>query len=207
MKLKEMKEKTFALIEELYPELNNLAEDEDVINKINGVVNSVQMDLMKFRKITANEEIEIELDDDRIIDLKDYDDIYQLNKVILVPNEEDMVTTFNMIDNTTLEIDNTFAGTIRIYYYKYPTLCKTIFEADTTETADEKRQREDNRYVFELDPVLLEIMPYGIARDLLRLDMISNYGSYFERTYNELIQRLDSRNTAGFITIEGGIDL
>ena len=201
MKLKEMKEKTFALIEELYPELNNLAEDEDVINKINGVVNSVQMDLMKFRKITANEEIEIELDDDRIIDLKDYDDIYQLNKVILVPNEEDMVTTFNMIDNTTLEIDNSFAGTIRIYYYKYPTLCKTMFNNDT------ERQNEDNRYSFELDPVLLEIMPYGIARDLLRLDMISNYGSYFERTYNELIQRLDSRNTAGFITIEGGIDL
>lgn len=201
MKLKEMKEKTFALIEELYPELSNLAEDEDVINKINGVVNSVQMDLMKFRKITANDEIEIELDDDRIIDLKDYDDIYQLNKVILVPNEEDMITTFNMIDNTTLEIDNSFAGTIRLYYYKYPTLCKTMFNNDT------ERQNEDNRYVFEIDPMLIEIMPYGIARDLLRLDMISNYGSYFERTYNDLIQRLDSRNTAGFITIEGGIDL
>lgn len=201
MKLKEMKEKTFALIEELYPELSNLAEDEDVINKINGVVNSIQMDLMKFRKITANDEIEIELDDDRIIDLKDYDDIYQLNKVILIPNEEDMITTFNMIDNTTLEIDNSFAGTIRLYYYKYPTLCKTMFNNDT------ERQNEDNRYTFEIDPMLLEIMPYGIARDLLRLDMISNYGSYFERTYNDLIQRLDSRNTSGFITIEGGIDL
>jgi len=201
MKLKEMKEKTFALIEELYPELNNLAEDEDVINKINGVVNSVQMDLMKFRKITANTEINVGLNDDRIIDLKGYDDIYQINKIKLVPNEEDMVTTFNMIDNTTLEVDNSFAGTIRIYYYKYPTLCKTMFNNDT------ERQNEDNRYVFEIDPMLLEIMPYGIARDLLRLDMISNYGSYFERTYNDLIQRLDSRNTAGFITIEGGIDL
>lgn len=201
MKLKEMKTKTFALIEELYPSLNNLAEDEDVINKINGVVNSVQMDLMKFRKITANDEIEIELDDDRIIDLKDYDDIYQVNKIKLVPNEEDMDTTFTMIDNTTLEISDTFAGTIRLYYYKYPTLCKTMFNNDT------ERQNEDNRYVFEIDPMLLEIMPYGIARDLLRLDMISNYGSYFERTYNELIQRLDSRNTAGFVTIEGGIDL
>lgn len=201
MKLKEMKEKTFALIEELYPELSNLAEDEDVINKINGVVNSIQMDLMKFRKITANTEINVELNDDRIIDLKGYDDIYQVNRIILVPNEEDMVTTFNMIDNTTLEVDNSFAGTIRIYYYKYPTLCKTMFNNDT------ERQNEDNRYVFEIDPMLLEIMPYGIARDLLRLDMISNYGSYFERTYNDLIQRLDSRNTAGFITIEGGIDL
>jgi hypothetical protein len=201
MKLKEMKEKTFALIEELYPELNNLAEDEDVINKINGVVNSIQMDLMKFRKITANTEINVELNDDRIIDLKGYDDIYQVNKIKLVPNEEDMVTTFNMIDNTTLEIDNSFAGTIRIYYYKYPTLCKTMFNNDA------ERQNEDNRYVFEIDPMLLEIMPYGIARDLLRLDMISNYGSYFERTYNDLIQRLDSRNTAGFVTIEGGIDL
>ena len=48
MTLKEMKIKVFSLIEEYYPELSGLAEDEDVLNKINGVVNSIQTDLMKY---------------------------------------------------------------------------------------------------------------------------------------------------------------
>jgi hypothetical protein len=50
-------------------------------------------------------------------------------------------------------------------------------------------------------------MPYGIARDLLRLDMISSYGSYFERTYNELKAQIDSRRTKGMISFVGGIDI
>ena len=59
MKLKEMKVNTFSLIEEYYPELKNLAEDADVINKINGVVNNVAMDLMPHKKIPMNEDISI----------------------------------------------------------------------------------------------------------------------------------------------------
>ena len=43
VKLKEMKVNTFSLIEEYYPELKNLAEDADVINKINSVVNNVSI--------------------------------------------------------------------------------------------------------------------------------------------------------------------
>ena len=57
MTLKEMKVKTFSLIEEYYPDLEGLAEDEDVLNKINGVVNQIQMDLMRFRKINASKSI------------------------------------------------------------------------------------------------------------------------------------------------------
>ena len=63
MTLKEMKIKTFSLIEEYYPDEPKLAEDEDVQNKINGVVNQIQLDLMKYRKINANTTIEITEED------------------------------------------------------------------------------------------------------------------------------------------------
>lgn len=197
MTLKEMKTKVFSLIEEYYPELETMAEDEDVLNKINGVVNSIQLDLMKYRKLPANIEIDIDKDSDRIITISDeIKDLYQLNKVILEPRGN-----FTMLDDNNIQLEDGYEGTIRIFYYKYPKMVKLTYGEN--EDSDEY----DSKFKFDLDLVLQEVMPYGIARDLLRLDMISNYGSYFERTYNELKQQLDGRRTAGVITIYGGDDI
>lgn len=202
MTLKEMKIKVFSLIEEYYPELEGMAEDEDVLNKINGVVNSIQLDLMKYRKIPANTEIEITEDSDRIITISDeIKDIYQLNKVILVPERDGIRKDFNMLDEDNIELNDDFVGTVKIFYYKYPKMVKLTFEED------EDQDEYDENFKFDLDLVVQEVMPYGIARDLLRLDMISVYGTYFERTYNELKQQLDGRKTAGIITIYGGDDI
>lgn len=197
MTLKEMKTKVFSLIEEYYPELETMAEDEDVLNKINGVVNSIQLDLMKYRKLPANIEIDIDKDSDRIITISDeIKDLYQLNKVILEPRGN-----FTMLDDNNIQLEDGYEGTIRIFYYKYPKMVKLTYGEN--EDSDEY----DSKFKFDLDLVVQEVMPYGIARDLLRLDMISNYGSYFERTYNELKQQLDGRRTAGVITIYGGDDI
>ena len=202
MTLKEMKMKVFSLIEEYYPELEGMAEDEDVLNKINGVVNSIQLDLMKYRKLPANTEIEINENSDHIITISDeINDLYQLNKVILVPEDENKSKNFTMLDEDNIQLDDDFVGTVRIFYYKYPKTVKIDF--DENEDQDEY----DTNFKFDIDLVLQEVMPYGIARDLLRLDMISSYGSYFERTYNEMKQQLDSRRTAGIITIYGGDDI
>lgn len=202
MTLKEMKIKVFSLIEEYYPELEGMAEDEDVLNKINGVVNSIQLDLMKYRKIPANTEIEITEDSDRIITISDeIKDIYQLNKVVLVPERDGIRKDFNMLDEDNIELNDDFVGTVKIFYYKYPKMVKLTFEED------EDQDEYDENFKFDLDLVVQEVMPYGIARDLLRLDMISVYGTYFERTYNELKQQLDGRKTAGIITIYGGDDI
>jgi len=202
MTLKEMKIKVFSLIEEYYPELEGMAEDEDVLNKINGVVNSIQLDLMKYRKIPANTEIEITEDSDRIITISDeIKDIYQLNKVVLVPERDEIRKDFNMLDEDNIELNDDFVGIVKIFYYKYPKMVKLTFEED------EDQDEYDENFKFDLDLVVQEVMPYGIARDLLRLDMISVYGTYFERTYNELKQQLDGRKTAGIITIYGGDDI
>lgn len=202
MTLKEMKIKVFSLIEEYYPELTGLAEDEDVLNKINGIVNSIQLDLMKYRKIPANTEIEIKENSDRIITISDeINDLYQLNKVILVPSDNTISKDFEMLDEDNIQVNDDFVGTVRLFYYKYPKTVKVSFEEN------EDKDQYDENFKFDIDLVLQEVMPYGIARDLLRLDMISVYGTYFEKTYNELKQQLDSRRTAGIITIYDGEDI
>ena len=53
MTAREMKIKVFSLIEEYYPDQTLLADDQDVQYKINGAINQIQMDLMKYKKIPA----------------------------------------------------------------------------------------------------------------------------------------------------------
>lgn len=197
MYLKEMKIKTFSLIEEYYPDKKGLADDEDVLNKINGVINQIQMDLMKYRKIPANIRISISASDSKTLNIKKYvDDCYQLNTIRF-----DKIINYEMPDGNTLILPDDYEGDFTIYYYKYPKLVKTIFEDE------DERSTEDNSYAFELDKDLLEIMPYGIAADLLKMDMISNYGKYFYERYIEMKNNIDSRRTSGIAIVTGGIDI
>ena len=197
MTLKEMKIKTFSLIEEYYPNLENLAEDEDVINKINGVINQIQMDLMKYRKISSSEIISISKNDLKTIELKDYlDNFYQVAKILF-----DKDVDYNMPIDGFLQLPDDYEGEFTIFYYRYPTLAKTVFENET------EIKKEDEKYTFELDTVLLEIMPYGIAADLLKMDMISSYGKYFYERYLEMKNSIDTRTNIGMITISGGVDI
>lgn len=200
MTLKEMKIKAFSLIEEYYPNQTHYAEDEDVLNKINGVVNQIQLDLMKYRKIPASIEVEIKEEDSKTLNISDLiQDCYQLNVI-----KFDTIIDYFMPTENIIILPNDFVGKFTIYYYKYPKLVKTLFEG---ETAERDKTKEDNEYVFELEPVLLEIMPYGIAADLLKMDMISNYGKYFYERYLEMKNNIDSRRTAGIVTITGGCDI
>ncbi len=197
MTLKEMKIKTFSLIEEYYPTEKKLAEDDDVINKINGIINQIQLDLMKYRKIDASLEIEIKEKDGNIVNLDNYlDDCYQIKSIYFGEN-----TSYQMPNDNTIILPKNWTGKFNIYYYKYPKLVKTVF------SNDEEYEKEDNSFKFELDNILLEIMPYGIAADLLKMDMISGYGRYFYERYLEMKKSIDSRKTSGMIMIDGGIDI
>lgn len=194
MTLKEMKQKTFSLIEEYYPEVTGLAEDEDVLNKINGVVNQIQMDLMKYRKINAKFTKEItSITSKEIAVNEDIENCYQIKNIILTPEG-----TYTMPDENTILLDDDYEGTVDIYYYKIPTEVELNPENETT---------YDESFEFELDPVLLEIMPYGIAADLLKMDMISGYGRYFREEYESRKNSIDTRKTSGMIYIDGGVDI
>ena len=200
MTLKEMKQKTFSLIEEYYPNETLLAEDEDVRNKINSVINEIQMDLMPLRKLPTYEDIEIEKEDDREIIISDsISDMYQLDKIELSDKNFD----YTMPNDDTIVLEDGFEGTLRIYYFRYPKLVK-IF--DKNATANEIAAY-DEKFKFDLDPILLEIMPMGVGAELLKMDMINNYGEYFHKRYLEMKQSIDTRRTAGIIKIEGGYDI
>jgi hypothetical protein len=84
------------------------------------------------------------------------------------------------------------SGTAEIDCYVYP---ERITENTT------------GNYEFELSPDLLEIMPYGIAGDLLKSDVSAEYGAVYATRYESMLQRLDPRYQMTSIYIEGGVDV
>ena len=156
------------------------------------------MDLMKYRKINAKFTKEItSITSKEIVVNEDVENCYQIKNIILTPE-----SNYTMPDENTILLDDDYEGTIDIYYYKLP----TEVELNPEEPA-EGEDSYDETYEFELDPVLLEIMPYGIAADLLKMDMISGYGRYFREEYESRKNSIDTRRTSGMIYIDGGVDI
>ena len=200
MKLKELKINTFSLIEEYYPELKGLAEDEDVLNKIDGVINNVSMDIMRYKKIPAKKVVEVPKGTETIDVLELVGkDFYQLNNIVGLKEYE-------TIDDVTISIDKEFEGEITIYYYKLPKRVEILFEG-TEEEIENQKEVQDNEFEFDLPLEVLHIMPYGIAADLLKMDMISGYGRYFYERYMELKNSINPKRTSGLIRAEGGVDI
>jgi len=180
MDLAEMKQKVYSMIEEYNENADTLTDDEDLAMKMNSVINQVQNELARYKKIDAYKQMQVI--EGQLIDLTDIDaNIYQLNVIKGVASEP--------IGNRVL-FNST--GTADIYYFKYP----TQINSETEDT-----------YKFELDRDALEIMPYGVAGDLLKSDVSSNYGTVYSNRYRELIQSLDPRKGMQTMYFDGGFDI
>jgi len=178
MTLTEMKKKVLRLIEEINPKSELLTDDPDISEKINDVINQIQNELARIKKIPVKEELSVKKDEE--YDLYEIDkNMYQLNVIRGVKND--------IIGNTIIFNES---GTAKIYYYKYP---KQI----TYDTIGDS-------FKFELSTDVLEIMPYGVAGDLLKSDPATNYGQLYSNRYEQMIQRLDPRYHTGSISFEGG---
>ena len=180
MTLKEFKEAVFSFIEEHDASEKSLTKDVDIADKINAVINNKMHEITRYKKITGKDTIEVTEGDE--IELTDIDkNCYQIRNITGVDYEqEDKFITFKE------------TGTAVIYYNKYP---KTI----TSETLDD--------YKFEIDIEALETMKIGVAADLLKMDISNKYGQIWDNEYQRLLQTLDSRKTAGTITIGKGVDI
>lgn len=196
MTLKEQKKKILSLIEEYNPQSEYLTDDPDIQNKINSVINQIQMELMIYKKISAKTTITIP--DNKIIEISKIPNCYQ---IYMIPNVKYEIYLNDII------FDKEATGEVIIYYYKLPNLIPENIELLDEETETQAIKRIDETYTFDLSDVLLEIMPYGVAADLLKNDMISGYGRYYYERYNELKQTIDSRTSIASITIEGGLDI
>jgi len=180
MTLEEFKIKVYTLIEEYSENAEDMTEDEDIAAKMNSVVNQVQNEIARFKKINGYTTIDVEKGQE--MTLKDIDEqLYQLQLIRGVNTEI-------IGDRVIFDED----GTAKVYYYKYPT---------------QITQDTDDSYEFELDTDALEVMVYGVAADLLKSDVSSNYGKIYADRYREMKQELDPRKSMGMIYIEGGTEV
>jgi hypothetical protein len=184
MTLGEMKKKVLAMIEELNPDSEYLTDDPDIATKFNDVANQVLYELARMKKIPRL--VELSVTEGQMVDFEAIgaaagNEIYQLGTV-------GGVDWLPKAYGTILKILE--SGVAEIECFVYP-------ERITDTTKDS--------YEFELSADALEIMPYGIAADLLKSDVSTEYGSIYAQRYETMLQRLDPRYQMGSITIEGGV--
>ena len=179
MTLLEVKKKTLQLIEEI-SDTTDLTNDPDIKAKLNSVINQVQFELARMKKIPAMQSVEVA--DADVFDMNTLNNFYQL-RLLRFSGAYEIIENF---------VNFNGSGTAVFYYYKFP-------EIITDETPDD--------YEMELSPDALEILPYGVASDLLKSDVSTEYGAVYSQRYETMLQRLDPRFNMGSITIEGGVDI
>ena len=186
MTLSEMKKKVLALIEELNPNSEYLTDDPDISAKTEDVITQIMFELARFKKIPDYVELEVEegqlLRFEDITDETDYE-VYQIGMIRGVEYESKAQgTVIKMLESGTAEIE----------YFRYP-----------TRITDKNREK----YTLELSEDALEIMPYGVAGDLLKSDISTEYGVMYSRRYNEMIMQLDPRYAMTSVYIDGGVNI
>lgn len=187
MTLLEMKNKALALIEEVNPDSELLTDDPDIAAKLNHVINQVMFELVRMKKIPKY--FEMDVTEGQLVTLEDMEkecgyEVYQIALVCGVPyTPKASGTVLKFAESGKAEID----------VFVYP-------ERITEKT-------KDKAYEFELSADLLEIMPYGIAADLLKSDVSAEYGNIYATRYEQMLQRLDPRYQMGSISVEGGYDI
>lgn len=186
MTLLEMKKKVLGMIEEISPEHEKLTEDPDISAKFNDVANQIMFELARMKKISKYVEMPVvkgDLLDFETIGSEVGYEVYQLGTIAGVNHVfKANGTIIKVLEDGTAEID----------CYVYP-------ERITEKTKD--------TYEFELSADALEVMPYGIAGDLLKSDISTEYGSIYSARYENMLQRLDPRYHMTSVYIEGGVTI
>jgi hypothetical protein len=178
MNLGEMKAKIYSMIEEYSEDAENLTEDEDLALKMNSIINQIQNEICRIKKLPAYTTKNVE-EGQELTFTEIADNVYQIN---IVKGVDTDTLDDRIICNET--------GTARIYYYKYP-------EQIDMETDDE--------FEMKLPIDVLEVIPYGVAGDLLKSDVSSQYGTIYSARYREMLQQLDPRYNSNSVYIDGGV--
>lgn len=176
--LGDMKKRVLSLIEEINPNSQYLTDDVDIQAKINYVIDEKQHELARIKKIAA--QTTLELDEDETIDL--YDEIENLYQIKSLKGIE-----YDRFENHLTAKEE---GTLEINYYKYP----TMITADTADTHE-----------LEISTDAFEIMPFGVAADLLKSDVSAQYGQVYANAYDRALRMLDVKFNSNNVTIKNGI--
>ena len=187
MTYEEMQKKYLGLIEELDPNSEQLTQDPDIAAKQIEVTNQVMFELARMKKIPKY--VVMEVNEGDLVTYETIEkecgyEVYQIHSASGVHyNSKAGGTVLKILESGTLELD----------IFVYP-------ERITERT-------KPKAYEFELSPDVLEIMPYGIAADLLKSDESMGYGAIYEKEYEKKLARLDPRYQMANIYVEGGVDI
>lgn len=186
MNLAEMKKKVLGMIEELDTDNESLTSDLDIETKLNDTINQVMYELSRMKKIP--DYLEMQVQDGDLIRFEDIAsasgyEVYQIDRVRGVKYEfRANGTIIKVLESGTIEID----------YFKYP---------------ERITEKTNGTYEFELSDDALEILPYGVAGDLLKTDVSTDYGRIFSDRYELMLSRLDPRYSMGMFSVEGGVSV
>ena len=180
MNLGELKQRTYKLIEEYTNTAPDYTSDPDYSTKFNTVANVILNELNSLVKKAVIETMNVHKGEEIQLD-EELDRFFLLKRITGVK--------YSIIDRfVTFEED----GEAKIYYYQYPVQIK---------------EDSDNDTKIDLEPQAIECMIWGIASDILKMDVSNQYGAMFSQRYAELKGELDNRINQGTIHIEGGIDV
>lgn len=186
MTLNEMDMKVLSLIEEVNPNSEHLTDDPDIQAKKRSVTNQIMYEMARIKKIPKYFEMEVKQGD--IVSFADFEkkcgnEVFQVSVISGVQHlVKASGTMFKIMEDGILEVE----------CFVYP-------ERITDKTK--------GNYEFELSADALEIMPYGIAADLLKSDVSAEYGSIYATRYESMKQMLDPRYQTSYITIDGGVNV
>lgn len=180
MNLGELKQRTYKLIEEYTDTAPDFTADPDYSTKFNTVANVILNELQPYVKKAVIETMNVHADEEIQLD-EELDRFFLLKRITGVK--------YSIIDRfVTFEED----GEAKIYYYQYPVQIK---------------EDSDNDTKIDLEPQAIECMIWGIASDILKMDVSNQYGAMFSQRYAELKGELDNRINQGNIHITGGINV
>lgn len=184
MLLGEMKKKVLSLIEEIDTTKTSLTSDPDIEAKLNYVINQIQFELSRVKKIP--DYVEIEANENDLIKFEDITNAsgYEVYQIDIVKGIEYEYKAQGSIIKALED------GVAEIEYFRYP------------ERIDENTK--DN-FEFNLTDDVLECMPYGVAADLLKSDVSNAYGNIYAQRYQQMKQEIDIRYNTGSIEIEVGV--
>lgn len=180
MTLGDIKKKALSLIEEIDDKEKSLTKDPDIAAKLNYVINQIQNELARVKKIPDYTELEVnEGDLIRFEDITTDYKIYQLDIARGINYEyKAQGTIIKCLEEGTLEVE----------YFRYP---------------EEINSLTNDSFEFELSNDVLEVMPYGVAADLLKSDVSNAYGNVYAQRYAQMKGELDIRYNTGAIEFAG----
>lgn len=180
MTLGDIKKKTLALIEEIDDKEPSLTKDPDIAAKLNYVINQIQNELARVKKIP--DYVELEVNEGDLIKFENISPDYQIYQLDIVRGINYEYKAQGTIIKCLEE------GTLEVEYFRYP---------------EEINSLTKDNFELELSNDVLEVMPYGVAADLLKSDVSNAYGNVYAQRYEQMKGELDIRYNTGSIEFWG----